>query len=145
MRVRLMMALMSTGALITGCRANATDADAGAGDAAGMYTMVSVNGQALPVDIPSDRGVIIRVLSGAFTIRDDRTYSLENRWQEVVAGMAGAPQVEHCTGTWTRSGDLFYISQGGSGPCAGTYLVSWDGADQLEVLYNLTLAWVFER
>jgi hypothetical protein len=81
----------------------------------GTYTLVSINGKALPFTVTHE-GPGIQVTSGAFTIRPDGTCT------SVVAFLmpSGQPQSREVSATYTRYGSRLTMQWQGAGVTGGT-------------------------
>jgi hypothetical protein len=110
-------------ALISGC---ATTDDSGPGATpVGTYSLVSVNGSALPATTQNDATIKTEVLSGTFVVNADESFSESRQGRITLNG--GAPQAITATqtGTWTVSGtQLSFVSGTTQNPVifTGTYV-----------------------
>ena len=127
------------------CGDASTGPEDGAGAAAGSYTLTTINGQTLPASFEAATGVIVRVTSGTFTLNGaDNGYRYESSWEEIAGGQTTF-RGENCAGSWTRTGNTFFITEDLTPVCGGTYTAVWDGGDRLTVTFSPALVSVFTR
>lgn len=84
-------------------------------DHAGLYVLESVNGQPVPATVSHD-GVMLQILSGAFTINADGTCG--SRMVFVPPG--GTEMTREVDATYTKVGSLLTMKWEGAGITAGT-------------------------
>jgi hypothetical protein len=119
----VLLATMCAVALLTGC--NGTEESDPGSTAVGTYTLVSVNGGALPATTQNDATIKTEVLSGTFVVNADETFSEARQGRLTLNG--GTPQLITATqtGTWTVSGtQLSFVSGTTQNPVifTGTYV-----------------------
>ncbi|MDX2472313.1 MAG: hypothetical protein QNL91_01260 [Candidatus Krumholzibacteria bacterium] len=82
---------------------------------AGAYALVSVNGNQVPTEVDHD-GVILKVLSGRFTINDDGTC----RSKTVFVVPSGTEAEREVSATYTKDGATLTMRWEGAGTTVGT-------------------------
>jgi hypothetical protein len=91
----------------------------------GTYSLVTVNGAAVPATTQNDATIKTEILSGTFVVNADETFS-ESRQGRITLG-GGTPSLITATqtGTWTSSGtQLSFVSGTTQNPVifTGTYV-----------------------
>ena len=105
--------LLSAGILLPACKPEAkvaTDSDP-----TGVYTLVSVNGKAVPTGVTHD-GTALQVRSGSFTIKADGTCSTKT----VFVPPSGSEQTREVSATYTKEGSKLTMQWQGAGTTIGT-------------------------
>jgi hypothetical protein len=83
-KVRLAALGLASLAILSGC--TALDSIAGAGRVRGTYELWSVNGSSVPAVAYQEPGYRLEVLSAAFTLEDDGSYSEAGIVRETING-----------------------------------------------------------
>jgi hypothetical protein len=83
-KVRLAALGLASLAILSGC--TALDSIAGAGRVRGTYELWSVNGSSVPAVVYQEPGYRLEVLSAAFTLEDDGSYSEAGIVRETING-----------------------------------------------------------
>jgi hypothetical protein len=101
-------------ALLTACGGDDTtggdDDNTGPGSIFGTYTLITVNGEDLPVEVPP-----FTITSGTLRLNSDNTYSVST-----PAIFQGEPATFTDTGTFTVDGSTIQFSGVSSGDFSGT-------------------------
>jgi len=105
--------LLTTGILLSACKQE-TKVAAGA-DPAGVYTLVSVNGNKVPASISHD-GTALQVRSGSFTIKADGTCGTTT----IFVPPSGKEATREVSATYTREGSKLTMQWQGAGMTTGT-------------------------
>ena len=105
--------LLSAGILLSACKQEAKVA-AGA-DPAGVYTLVSINGNKVPTSVSHD-GTPLQVRSGLFTIKADGTCSTKT----VFVPPSGSEATREVSATYTKDGSKLTMQWRGAGMTIGT-------------------------
>jgi hypothetical protein len=109
----LHLCLLLTVGLLSGCEPESNDA--GGGDPAGVYALVSVNGSQVPASVTHD-GVALQVRSGTFTLKADGTCGT----QTVFVPPSGQEATREVSATYTRQGAELTMQWQGAGHTTGT-------------------------
>ena len=118
------LTLLVTGLWLTGCAPdsgvnnNASDkkvADMKAAGCTGAYTLVTINGNAVPCQTPHEGGGPL-VTAGSFTINADGTCSSKME----LKAPAGTPASIERKATYTREGNKLHMKWQGFGQTIGT-------------------------
>ena len=104
---------MAIGVFVSGCKQRAETAEVGT--AAGVYTLVTVNGNRLPTSVAHD-GTQLQVRSGSFTINADGTCSTKT----VFVPPSGTEATREVSATYAREGSKLTLQWKGAGQTAGT-------------------------
>ena len=102
---------------------------------AGVYTLVSLNGQALPTSV-AEGGRQIEVVSGTLTLGSDHTVRVSTSYR---LSPGAAPATNEVSGTYSIQGDALTFSYSNGGRNSGTL----DG-DTLRVT-NEGVVWTYRR
>ncbi len=105
--------LLTAGILLSACKQEAKVA-AGA-DPAGVYTLVSVNGNKVPASVAHD-GATLQVRSGSFTIKADGTCGTKT----VFVPPSGQEVTREVGATFTKEGSKLTMQWQGAGMTIGT-------------------------
>jgi hypothetical protein len=71
----------------------------------GIYSLVTINGTAVPLTLVTEPDYRLEVLSGFFDLRADGTFTLSLRFRETVDGTATTSDYAE-SGTYTLSGSV---------------------------------------
>jgi hypothetical protein len=85
-KVRLVSLALASLAILSSC--TALDSIAGAGRVRGTYELWSVNGSSVPAVVYQEPGYRLEVLSAAFTLEDDGSYSEAGIVRETINGQS---------------------------------------------------------
>ncbi|MGH7709992.1 MAG: hypothetical protein ACREOG_01840 [Gemmatimonadaceae bacterium] len=103
----------------------------------GLYTLATVNGQALPVVVDQLGNDKAEVTAGTVTLRADRTFTDITQVRLTIAGNV-TNETETATGTWTRQTNTVQFNPTGF----TAYSMTWDGANRLtQSVAELTLVY----
>ena len=105
--------VVALGLFISACQKQPTTANAG--DPAGVYALVSVNGKPVPASLDHE-GATLQVRSGAFTINADGTCSSKM----VFVPPSGAEATREVSATYTKDGAKLTMKWKGAGITVGT-------------------------
>ncbi len=105
--------VLATGVLLSACKREAGLVDAS--DLAGVYTLVSVNGDKVPAKVSHD-GTPLEVRSGTFTIKADGTCSS----LVVFVPPTGSETSREVSATYTQAGPTLTMQWKGAGRTTGT-------------------------
>ena len=103
-----------------------TTAPPGADAAVGVYTLVTINGQPMPVIVQGSGNDKIEVTGGAVTLKQDRTFSDITNARITAAGSATS-ESDTVSGTWTRQANTVQFAATGF----MAYSMTWDGSNRL--------------
>jgi hypothetical protein len=104
-------------AAVTACGADTTT-EVSALNVAGVYTLKTVDGVALPAPAKDDRGVVGgTVLSGTATLTDAKTFTHAG----TVRLTNGTTQTDQGAGTYTISGNTITFQEPGDQPIVATF------------------------
>ncbi|HJU72752.1 MAG TPA: hypothetical protein VJ717_03330 [Gemmatimonadaceae bacterium] len=132
--------LALTLALLAGCGDDdSTGPDEGI---AGVYTLLTINGQQLPVVVQQQGSDRAEITQGSVTINENGTFTDVTQVRFTISGQV-SNDTETASGTWTRTGSTLQFSP--TSPSGSTpYTMTWDGDDRLtQVFQGFTL--VYER
>jgi hypothetical protein len=105
--------LLSLGLLLSACKQEAKVG--GSSDLAGVYALVSVNGNAVPASVTHE-GAALQVRSGTFTINNDGTCSTKT----VFVPPSGAEATREANATYTKAGSKLTVKWKGAGTTIGS-------------------------
>ena len=105
--------LLIAGLLLSACKPEAKVAESS--DPAGVYALVSVNGNKVPASVSHD-GTALQVRSGTFTIKADGTCSTKT----VFVPPSGSEVARDVTATYTKEGSKLIMQWQGAGTTTGT-------------------------
>jgi hypothetical protein len=105
--------LLTAGLLLTACKPEAKVAKDV--DPTGVYTLVSVNGSAVPASVAHD-GTALQVRSGTFTIKADGTCSTKTGF----VPPSGSEVAREVSATYTKEGSKLTMQWQGAGTTTGT-------------------------
>ena len=105
--------LLTAGLLLSACKPEAKVAEGG--DFAGVYALVSVNGNPVPASV-SHEGATLQVRSGTFTIKADATCSTKT----VFVPPSGSEATREVSATYTQEGSKLTMRWKGAGTTTGT-------------------------
>ncbi len=112
-----------------GCKdSTGTDADA----VAGVYTLVTIDGQQLPVIVDQVGNDIVELTAGTVTLDANGTFSDVTDLRFTESGVA-TTEVDAAQGNWTVVGTTVTF-----GPADGSanYTMTWNGQDRLTQLFQ---------
>jgi len=105
--------LLTAGLLLSACKPEAKVAKDV--DPTGVYTLVSVNGNAVPASVSHD-GTALQVRSGTFTIKADGTCGTKT----VFVPPSGQEATRDVSATYTKEGSKLTMKWQGAGMTTGT-------------------------
>jgi len=105
--------LLTAGLALSACKPEAKVAKGG--DPAGVYSLVSVNGNKVPASVSHD-GTALQVRSGTFTINADGTCSTKT----VFVPPSGTEAAREVNATYTKDGSKLTMQWKGAGTTTGT-------------------------
>lgn len=120
-QVLVLGAVLAAGWVLSGCKPAAkaggdgAAASKGAGDIAGVYTLVSVDGKKLPATIAHD-GVNLEIRSGSFTIQGDGTCGSKM----VFVPPKGTEATREVAASYVRDGSKLRMQWQGAGRTEGS-------------------------
>lgn len=121
-QVSVLGCLLAAGLLLCGCNEQTPATQQTqqpsapkAADLSGVYTLVSVNGKAVPSSVSHD-GNALQVRSGSFTINADGTCSTKT----VFVPPAGQEATREVSATYTKDGAKLTMQWQGAGMTTGT-------------------------
>ena len=139
MRIRSSLCALSAAALLAvGCGGDSTAPDL---SHVGAYTMTSIDGQPLPLNISDDPTLIVTVQEGTLTLSRNNTFTQGTTVDVVFNGAIQPTQTFFCSGTYRRAGNNFTFATAASADCdagsatgtlAGTTLTVNDQGTLLE-------------
>ena len=109
----MLCVLVAAGLAASSCKKQELASDAG--DVAGVYALVSVNGNPVPTSV-SHEGVTLQVLSGSFIINADGTCSSKT----IFVPPSGSEMTREVTATYTKDGSKMTMQWEGAGTTVGT-------------------------
>jgi hypothetical protein len=83
----------------------------------GVYALVSVDGETLPVTIADEPGLLVTLTEGAMTLNANNTFALTTRFEAVVNGEPIPPGFTNCNGSYRRSGNTITLTSTGTEEC----------------------------
>jgi len=107
------------------CSDTAASGDADA--AVGTYTLVTIDGQPLPVVVDQSGADMLEITQGTVVLDADRTFDDSTVLRTTLAGVVST-ETDAASGNWTLSGrTVAFTPNDQSGP----YEMTWDGNNQL--------------
>jgi heat shock protein HslJ len=113
----------------------------------GSYTLISINGLAVPVVINVDQFGTFRISSGNLTLSANNTFTSSVVFEQTPVGGQPMPSTETCTGTYQVTGNSITFTESGSTNtnCSGQFNGTWDGSDTLTVALDVAVQAVFRK
>lgn len=127
-----MATLLATGFWLTVGACNDTAASSGPDAAAGVYSLQTIDGQALPGIIDQQGSDLAEVIEGSVTLRSNRTFDDTTVLRLTISGVVST-ETDADAGSWTLSGRTVEFTPSDQ---SGPYAMTWDGGDQLAQDFN---------
>ena len=103
-------------------------------DVAGVYTLLSINGQQLPAVVQQQGSDRAEITQGSITLNQNGTFTDVVQVRFTISGQVSS-QTETATGNWTLNGTTVTLNP--TSPQGSTsYTMTWDGNDRLTQLFE---------
>lgn len=107
---------------------------------AGVYTLVTIDGQQLPVIVSQTVNEIVEITAGEVSLDGNLTFDDITNLRLTQSG-AVTTEVDATTGAWALNGSTVVFTPNDN---SGGYTMTWNGQDRLtQIFQGLTL--VYER
>ena len=126
---------------IAGCGGDATGPDT---NPVGLYDMVSVDGDPLPVTLIDTPGYTLQVTQGSLDLMANYRFVESITTAETVDGVLGPIESTSCLGSYSRSGSTITLTTPETDVCAGQRVTGTLSGTSLTVDYDGTVV-VFQR
>ena len=110
----------------------------------GVYDMVSVDGDPLPVTVVDEPGYTLEVHDGSMTLNANNSFVESLTLVETNDGVAAPGETIACTGRYTRRGNTITLTTPESDSCSGETAIGTLSGNTLTVDYSGTTV-VFSR
>lgn len=137
-RPRMLLVAMACTAAVSCGGGSDTIAPPAPDAAVGVYTLTTINGQALPVVIEQAGNDKAEITAGVVTLKADKTFTDITQVRVTVSGNVSS-QTENAAGTWTRQVNTVQFTPAGF----TAYSMTWDGGNRLtQVIDAFTLIYI---